>query len=63
MNGGQCVERINALVQGDRQFNVTDIADELDISCGSAYSISHVDLGYHKICARCVPKQLMDEHI
>jgi hypothetical protein len=35
---------------------------KLDIRCGSAYSNNHEDLGYHKTCARWVPKQLTDEH-
>jgi hypothetical protein len=55
------VEQVNALVQEDRQITVTHTADELEISCGSAYSIVHEDLGYHKICASWVPKQLTDE--
>jgi predicted transcriptional regulator len=43
------VERINALEEG-RWITVTDIANKLDISCGSAYSFMHEDLGYHKYC-------------
>jgi hypothetical protein len=34
----------------------------LDISYGSGYSIIHKAHGYHKICARWVPKQLTDDH-
>jgi hypothetical protein len=52
---------VNALFQEDRKITVTDIANKLDISCGFTYSIMHEDLGYHKICARWVPKQLTDE--
>jgi hypothetical protein len=57
------VERVNALVQEDRQITVTDVADEVDISCGSAYSIIHEDTGYNKICARWLPNQLTEEHM
>jgi len=56
------VERVNALIQEDRQINVFDIADRLDVSCGSAYSIIHEDSGYHRICSRWIPKQLTDEN-
>jgi hypothetical protein len=55
-------EQVIALVQEDRWIIVTDIANKLHISCGSSYSIIHRDLGYHKICARWVSKQLTDEH-
>jgi len=41
-------------------ISVTNIA-KLNISCGSAYSIIHKDLRYHKICARWVPKQLTQD--
>jgi hypothetical protein len=34
----------------------------LDISCGYTYLIIHEDVGYHRICARWVPKQLTYEH-
>jgi hypothetical protein len=44
------------------QITVTNIADKLDISCGSAYSIIHEDFRCHNICAKWVPKQLTDEY-
>jgi hypothetical protein len=50
------------VVQEDRWITVTDTADKLDISCGSAYFIIHEDLRYRKICVRWVHKQLKDEH-
>jgi hypothetical protein len=56
------VEQLNPLVQEDRSITVIDVANKMNISCGSAYSNIHKDLGYHKICARWVPKQLKDEH-
>ena len=34
----------------------------LKISHGSAYDIIHNRLGFRKVCARCVPKQLTEEH-
>jgi len=41
---------------------VTETEDKFDISCESAYSIIHEGLGYHEICARCVPKEFTNEH-
>jgi hypothetical protein len=38
------------------------VAAHLDISIGSAYAIMHDDLGYRKVCARWVPKELTVEH-
>jgi len=36
---------------------VTNTVNKLDVSCLSAYSINHKNLGCHKICARWIPKQ------
>jgi hypothetical protein len=55
-------KRVNTLVQEDRRIIVTDTADKLDISCGSACSVIHEDLGCHKICTRCIPKHLTYGH-
>jgi hypothetical protein len=55
-------KQVNALIQEDRQLTVTDIANKFDITCGPAYSIIQEDLGYHKICARWVPRQPKDKH-
>ena len=38
---------------------VSEVAAHLDIGCGSAYAILHDDLGYGKVCARWVPKELI----
>jgi hypothetical protein len=37
------------------------VADIVDIN-GSAHAIVHDDLGYHKVCAQWVPKQLTAQH-
>ena len=37
---------------------VSEVAAHLDISYGSAYAILHDDLGYRKVCAQWVPKEL-----
>jgi hypothetical protein len=46
------VEGINGVVQQD---------NKLFISCASAYTVIQDDSEYYKICARWLPKQLIDE--
>lgn len=41
---------------------MSEIAEMPDTSFGSAYSTLHDDLGYQKVCARWVPRQLTDTH-
>lgn len=53
--------RAEALIQGDRCINLREIAQELNISFGSAQNIVHEQLGYRKTCARWVPRQLTDD--
>jgi len=50
------------MVREDRQITVSEMAAHLDISYGSAYAILHDDLGYRKVCARWVPKELTIVH-
>lgn len=50
-------ERAEELIRGDRRITVQSVADALNISYGSAQGII-ADLGYHKVCAKWVPKQL-----
>jgi len=39
-----------------------EVPNHFEISHGSAYDIIHNRLGFHKVCARWVPKQLTEEH-
>ena len=45
-----------------RQLTTGEVANHLQISHGSAYEIIHNRLGFHKVCARWVPKQLKMLH-
>jgi len=46
-----CAERVNDLVQEDKRITVTDIADKVDISGGSAYFIMNEELEVsQKLC-------------
>ena len=50
------------MIQSDRNFTLSKIVEELNISIGSANNIVHEQLGYRKTCAPWVPIQLTDEH-
>jgi hypothetical protein len=41
---------------------VENIAKQLNISIGSACSVVHDSLQFHKVCARWVPNKLTDEY-
>jgi hypothetical protein len=44
------------------QVTINEVGNHLQISHGSAYDIIHNRLGFCKVCARWVPKQLTEEH-
>ena len=56
------VERAHDMVLLDRRVSIDEVAHVLQISHGSAYELMHNKLGFHKVCARWVPKQLTEVH-
>jgi hypothetical protein len=46
----------------NRRVAVDEVACSLQISPGFAFQIIHDELGFHKICARWVPRQLTAKH-
>ena len=46
----------------DRRLTIDEVTNCLQISHGSAYEIIHNRLGFHKVCARWIPKQLTMLH-
>ena len=46
----------------DRRLTIDEVANCLQISHGSAYEIMHNRLGFHKVCARWISKQLTMLH-
>jgi hypothetical protein len=54
-------ERAMELVLQNRWVTVDEISEQLNISIGSAYSVVHDNLQFHKVCARWLPKELADE--
>jgi len=55
-------ECVHDMVLLDRRLTLDEVANCLQISHGSAYEIIHNRLGFHKVCARWVPKQLSILH-
>jgi len=56
------VEDARAMILENRRVNIDEMANHFEISHGSAYDIIHNRLGFRKVCARLVPKQLTEEH-
>src|SRR5215469_4145370 len=54
--------KIDGMIKEDRRLKIRTISTALGISKSRVYEIVHGKLGYHKICARFVPKQLTDAH-
>ncbi|XP_045132250.1 histone-lysine N-methyltransferase SETMAR-like [Portunus trituberculatus] len=46
----------------NRRVIIDEVACSLQISHGSAFQIIHDELGFHKVCARWVPRELTAEH-
>jgi hypothetical protein len=55
-------ERIRAMILDNRPVTIDEVAYHLLISHGSVHEIIHNHLGFRKVCARWVPKQLTEEH-
>ncbi|GFR77837.1 histone-lysine N-methyltransferase SETMAR [Elysia marginata] len=56
------VKRVDELIRQDRRLKLHEIASSLEISENSAHRIVFDELGYRKVSARWVSKQLTDNH-
>jgi len=56
------IQQAREMVLANRRVAIDDVACSLQISHGSAYQIIHDELGFHKISARWVPRELTAEH-
>ena len=56
------IQQAREMVLANGQVAVDEVACSLQISHGSAYQIIHDELGFHKLCARWVPRELTAEH-
>jgi hypothetical protein len=55
-------EGARELILQNRRVTVDKITKQLNISIGSAYSVVHDNLQFHKVCVRWVPVELTGEH-
>ena len=55
-------EQTQQMILANRRINIDELAQSLQISHGSAQKIIHEILGYHKVSARWVPRELTEEH-
>jgi len=59
----ELVEKINEKIHENRRFTITDFSlDFPQISRSLLHEIVTEKLGYHKVCARWVPKFLSEDH-
>ena len=56
------LEEARAIIITDRRVKKEEIALKLGISQGTAHSLVHDILGFHKVAARWVPRHLTEEH-
>src|SRR5215469_9882069 len=56
------IQQVNEEIQKDRRVKIRTVAETLHISKSSVHRIVHHTLGYRKVCARWVPKQLSEVH-
>ena len=55
------IDRANALIKENRRITINELAESLGVSAGSAVKIVNT-LGYSKVCARWVTRQLTEAH-
>jgi hypothetical protein len=58
----EITERVCVMILDNQRVTIDEVVYHLLISQGSVHEIIHNRLGFHKVCARWVPKQLTEEH-
>ena len=53
-------QKVDELIRSNRRITTRDIIEVIDVGHGTLHNII-CDLGYSKVCARWVPRQLTDE--
>ena len=56
------LEEARAIILTDRRVIIEEITIQVGISQGTAYSLVHDILGFHKVAARWVPRHLTEEY-
>ena len=62
MNIPEKQQAVNDLILAERRKTVEEIAQQLDISIGTAHHIIREELKFSKVSCRWVPKMLTPEH-
>ena len=55
------IERVRAVIRGNRRLTVREVADEVGISIGSCHQIFTEKLQLRRVCAKFVPRLLTDD--
>ena len=55
------VERVRAVIRGNRRLTVREVADEMGICIGSCHKIFTEKLQMCRVCAKFVPRLLTDD--
>ena len=55
------IDQADALIKENRCITINELAKSLGVSARSALKIMDT-LGYSKVCARCIPRQLTEAH-
>ena len=55
------IGKADELIKENRRITINELAESLGVSAGSAVKIMDT-LGYSKVCARWVPRQLTEAH-
>lgn len=59
----ELVQKVDEVVRERRRFTISELSDDIpDISRSTLFRVITENLGYHKYCARWVPKRLTDVH-
>jgi len=57
----ELVQKVDQCLRGKRRFTISELSEEFQQTSRTALYRTVMDrLGYHKFCARWVPKQLTD---
>ena len=54
-------ERLDQLIRGDRRIKTSELCAQLNVGCNALEKMLE-HLGYHKVCARWVPRMLTEDH-
>jgi len=58
----QKIQQALEMIRANRRVAIDEVACSLQISNGSANQIIRNELGFHKVCARWVPREFTAEH-